>query len=188
MVGAKTGASNTPKPGSYWWTQCWHDPLLLLYPAKSLCSSGSPDGPYHEWESFIKYRGLNHQQFKAFLEDSEAEFRDAVYFTATWWLSTGATFWNFFSFEGKCSFEFMNAIGQGFHQQHDSEWCCNLAFLIHITGDLAELNLKPQGYENFSLTPWECWVLWKMIHTITEATEGRQCLSFCIMQNKHRHM
>lgn len=41
--------------------------------------------------NFLKSRGLNHRQFKTFLEQSEADFGDVIYLTAVRWLSRGAT-------------------------------------------------------------------------------------------------
>lgn len=46
--------------------------------------------------NFLKSRGLNHRQFKTFLEQSEADFSDVIYFTAVRWLSRGATLKRFF--------------------------------------------------------------------------------------------
>ena len=46
--------------------------------------------------NFLKSRGLNHRQFKTFLERSEAVFVDVIYFSVFRWLSRGATLKRFF--------------------------------------------------------------------------------------------
>ena len=45
----------------------------------------------------IRARGLNHRQFKAFLDELDSEYSDVVYFSAVRWLGRAATlkrFWN----------------------------------------------------------------------------------------------
>ena len=39
--------------------------------------------------NFIKAKGLNHQQFKSFLEEFDLECRDVLYHTEVRWLSKG---------------------------------------------------------------------------------------------------
>ncbi|XP_071052939.1 general transcription factor II-I repeat domain-containing protein 2-like [Onthophagus taurus] len=41
--------------------------------------------------NFIKSRGLNHRQFKQFLDDIESEYGDLLYYTEVRWLSRGLT-------------------------------------------------------------------------------------------------
>lgn len=48
--------------------------------------------------NFLQSRALNHCKFKTFLEQSEAEFGDVIYFTAVRWLSRGATLKRFYLF------------------------------------------------------------------------------------------
>ena len=47
--------------------------------------------------NYIQARGLNHRQFKAFLDELDSEYSDVVYFSVARWLSRAATlkrFWN----------------------------------------------------------------------------------------------
>ena len=47
--------------------------------------------------NYIRARGLNHRQFKAFLDGLDSEYSDVVYFSSVRWLSRAATlkrFWN----------------------------------------------------------------------------------------------
>ena len=47
--------------------------------------------------NYIRAQGLNHQQFKIFLNELDTEYSDVVYFSAVCWLSRAATlkrFWN----------------------------------------------------------------------------------------------
>ena len=47
--------------------------------------------------NYIRARGLNHRQFKAFLDKLDSEYSDVVYFSAARWLSRATTlkrFWN----------------------------------------------------------------------------------------------
>ncbi|KAK6490688.1 general mRNAion factor II-I repeat domain-containing protein 2-like, partial [Huso huso] len=95
--------------------------------------------------NLIKSRGLNHRQFKAFLEQSEAEFGDVIYFTAVRWLSRGATLKRFFLLRKEIA-DFMHQKGQDLPQLSDIEWICDLAFLTDLTSLLNDLNLKLQGH------------------------------------------
>ena len=57
--------------------------------------------------NLIKSRGLNHREFKKFLEESEEDFGDVIYFTAVRWLSRGATLKRFFNLRNEI-YEFLN--------------------------------------------------------------------------------
>ena len=43
-----------------------------------------------------KKTGLNHRQFKSFLEECNTQYGDALYFAPVWWLSEGAALMRFF--------------------------------------------------------------------------------------------
>lgn len=47
---------------------------------------------------FIKSRGLNHRQFKQFLDDIESEYGDLPFSTEVRWLSRGLTLERFLNF------------------------------------------------------------------------------------------
>ena len=47
--------------------------------------------------NYIRAQGLNHREFKAFLDELDSEYFDVMYFYAVHWLSRAATlkrFWN----------------------------------------------------------------------------------------------
>ena len=55
--------------------------------------------------NFIKAKGLNHQQFKSFLEEFDSEYRDVPYHTEVSWLSRGKVLNRCFELgEGICQF------------------------------------------------------------------------------------
>uniref|UniRef100_A0A672FRL1 SPIN-DOC-like zinc-finger domain-containing protein n=1 Tax=Salarias fasciatus TaxID=181472 RepID=A0A672FRL1_SALFA len=95
--------------------------------------------------NFLKSRGLNHRQFKTFLEQSEADFGDVIYFTAVRWLSRGATLKHFFNLRKEIR-EFMESKGQDVTQLSDTKWLCDLALLVDLNTCLSDLNVKLQGH------------------------------------------
>ena len=95
--------------------------------------------------NFLKYRGLNHRQFKTFLEQSETDFGDVIYFSAVRGLSRGATLKRFFNLRKEIR-EFMESKGQDFTQLSDTKWLCDLALLVDVNTCLSDLNLKLQGH------------------------------------------
>ena len=95
--------------------------------------------------NFLKSRGLNHRQFKTFLEQSEADFGDVIYFSAVRWLSRGATLKRFFNLRKEIR-EFMETKGQDLKQLSDTKWLCDLALLVDVNTCLSDLNLKLQGH------------------------------------------
>ncbi|XP_078495358.1 general transcription factor II-I repeat domain-containing protein 2-like [Ciona intestinalis] len=94
--------------------------------------------------NFIRSRGLNHRQFKSFLESLNSEHEDVVYFTAVRWLSTGATLSRFFHLRQEI-FEFCKEKNYDIPELQENEWLCDLAFLVDITAIMNSLNLKLQG-------------------------------------------
>ena len=92
---------------------------------------------------YIRARGLNHRQFKAFLQYLDCDYPDVVYFSAVRWLSRAATLkrsWNLWQ-EIKL---FMESKHQNVALCHEN-WLNDLAFLTYITQHLTELNLELQG-------------------------------------------
>uniref|UniRef100_A0A8C5BW02 SPIN-DOC-like zinc-finger domain-containing protein n=1 Tax=Gadus morhua TaxID=8049 RepID=A0A8C5BW02_GADMO len=94
---------------------------------------------------FLKSRGLNHRQFKTFLEQSEADFGEVIYFSAVRWLSRGATLKRFFNLRKEIR-EFMESKGQDFTKLNYTKWLCDLALLVDVNTCLSDLNLKLQGH------------------------------------------
>ena len=90
--------------------------------------------------NFIKKTGLNHRQFKTFLEKSNAEYEDVVYFAAVRWLSKGATLMRFFLFRNEIA-EFTNSKNRQVPELKCNQWLCGLSFLTDIINHLNSLNL-----------------------------------------------
>ena len=83
---------------------------------------------------FIKPRGLNHRQFKQFLDDIESEYGDLLYYTEVRWLSRGLTL------ERKAKEKQRNVT-----ELKNPVWLFDLAFLVDITNHLNVLNTRLQG-------------------------------------------
>lgn len=94
--------------------------------------------------NFIRSRGLQHRQFRAFLEDIEAAYGDVLYFTEVRWLSRGSVLKRFFELREEIK-AFMNEGRLHVPELDDHKWVMDLAFLVDITQELNSLNLKLQG-------------------------------------------
>ena len=98
----------------------------------------------NECVNFIEKPGLNHRQFKTFLEECNAEHGDVVYFTPVRWQSKGATLMRFFLLRNKIA-EFVNFKNREMPELKCYQWVCDLAFLTDIMSHLNSLNLHLQG-------------------------------------------
>ncbi|KAJ8018177.1 General transcription factor II-I repeat domain-containing protein 2 [Holothuria leucospilota] len=124
--------------------------------------------------NFIKARGLNHRQFRQFLEDMDADQEDLLYFTEVRWLSRGKMLKRFFELKDEVS-NFMDTRGKPVPELQDPKWLTDFAFLVDITAHLNELNTKLQKREQvihelyshiksfqnklrlaYSATQWQC--------------------------------
>jgi len=107
--------------------------------------------------NFIKSRGLNHRQFKAFLAEVEADYGDVVYFSHVRWLtrSRAATLSRFWSLKSEIK-SFMSDKSKDVTFLEDDVWLSDLAFLVDITKYLADLNIKLQGNELLVHNMFEC--------------------------------
>ena len=94
--------------------------------------------------NYIRSRGLNHRQFKAFLEELDADYPDVVYFSAVRWLSRAATLKRFWNLREEIKL-FMINKQQAVAYLSDDDWLNDIAFLTDITQHLSELNVKLQG-------------------------------------------
>ncbi|KAJ0171369.1 hypothetical protein K1T71_012919 [Dendrolimus kikuchii] len=93
--------------------------------------------------NFIRSRGLNHRQFKTFLDEISAEYNDVTYYCEVRWLSKGKMLKRFNELRNEIA-DFMKIKDKPLSELSDPKWICDLAFLVDLTGYLNDLNLKLQ--------------------------------------------
>ena len=94
--------------------------------------------------NYIRSRGLNHKQFKSFLQTLNSDYPGVNYFCAVRWLSRAATLKRFWDLKEPIQ-TFMKSKGQDNSFLKDDAWLNDFAFLTDITHHLSELNVKLQG-------------------------------------------
>ena len=99
--------------------------------------------------NYIRARGLNHRQF--LLDEMESQYGDLLYYTELRWLSRGAMLRHFYELREEVN-HFMVEKGKPVLHFDDSQWVCDLAFLVDITQYLNILNSKLQGRNQFIRT------------------------------------
>ncbi|XP_068233576.1 general transcription factor II-I repeat domain-containing protein 2-like [Palaemon carinicauda] len=97
--------------------------------------------------NLIRARGLNHRQFRSFLEDIEADFTDVLYHTNIRWLNMGKILKRMWDVKEEVVLFFnMKDISCDFSREMEcNEWVCDFAFAVDIMQKLNELNTKLQG-------------------------------------------
>ena len=97
--------------------------------------------------NLIRARGLNHRQFKAFLEDLETELWDVLYHSRVRWLSLGKVLRRVWELREKIvMFLEMKSIQCDFCTNIvDEEWRLDFKFAVDIMEKLNELSIKLQG-------------------------------------------
>ena len=98
--------------------------------------------------NFIRSKGLNHRQFRSFLQELEADYTDIPYHAEVRWLSKGKVLKRFVELRKEIR-EFLSVKGRGIEVFDDKKWLADLAFLTDITGHLNALNLRLQGKSHF---------------------------------------
>ena len=96
--------------------------------------------------NYIKSNALNHRQFKEFLLEEDASYSDLAYYCDVRWLSRGKMLERFYGLltEFIKFLELKNQMAK-FPELKDPEWVSKLAFLVDMTSELNQLNLKLQG-------------------------------------------
>lgn len=94
--------------------------------------------------NFIRARGLNHRQFKAFLGELDTEYGDLPYHTEVRWLSQGKVLQRCFELREEICL-FMESKGKDTTELRDETFLCEMAFLCDITSHLNVMNLQLQG-------------------------------------------
>ncbi|CAH1106332.1 unnamed protein product [Psylliodes chrysocephalus] len=93
--------------------------------------------------NFIRSRGLNNRQFKAFLDELSLEHDDVTYYCEIRWLSKGKMLKRFFDLRKEIA-DFIEMKEKALPQICDPTCLCDLAFLVDITKHLNDLNLNLQ--------------------------------------------
>ena len=96
--------------------------------------------------NFIRSRGLNHREFKAYLDEVGSEYED-VYFSKVRWLNRAATLKRFQLLLPEIK-QFMEKKKQNVDFIENEEWLNDFSFLVDITKN--ELNLICIYKENTS--------------------------------------
>ena len=94
--------------------------------------------------NYIRARGLNYRQCKAFLDKLDSEYPDVMYFSTVPWLSRAVPLKRFWNLRQEIKF-FMESKHRNMAFLSDENWLNDLAFLTDITQHLSDLNLRLQG-------------------------------------------
>nr|XP_046210501.1 general transcription factor II-I repeat domain-containing protein 2-like [Oncorhynchus gorbuscha] len=94
--------------------------------------------------NFIRAKGLNHRQFKSFLEECGSEYADVPYHTEVRWLSRGKVLNRCFELREEIC-QFLETKGKDAAELREQKFLCELAFLCDISSHLDALNLQLQG-------------------------------------------
>ncbi|GFY62360.1 general transcription factor II-I repeat domain-containing protein 2 [Trichonephila inaurata madagascariensis] len=94
--------------------------------------------------NFIRSTGLNHRQFREFIEEIGENVCDLPYHTVVRWLSCGKVLERFFELRAEIEI-FLNVKQRPFADLENSEWMWKLAFYVDLTNHTNELNLRLQG-------------------------------------------
>ena len=94
--------------------------------------------------NFIRARGLNHRQFKSFLDELGSEYGDVPYHTEVRWLSRGRVLNRCFELSEEIC-QFMESKGKDTTELRDQTFLCELAFMGDIKSHRNALNLRLQG-------------------------------------------
>ncbi|XP_076744961.1 general transcription factor II-I repeat domain-containing protein 2-like [Maylandia zebra] len=128
--------------------------LHCILHQESLCKSvlqlNHVVNPVVKLVNFIRARGLQHRQFIAFLEETDADHQDLLYHSRVRWLSLGKVFQRVWELKEEIGM-FLERQGKTdeFPELSNKSWMCDFAFATDIFSHLNELNVKLQGKEQF---------------------------------------
>ncbi|XP_033842309.1 general transcription factor II-I repeat domain-containing protein 2-like [Periophthalmus magnuspinnatus] len=128
--------------------------LHCIIHQESLCKSvlqfSHVTNPVVKLVNFIRARGLQHRQFIAFLEETDADHQDLLYHSRVRWLSLGKVFQRVWDLKEEIG-AFLEFVGKSdeFPELSDQNWLCDFAFAVEVFSHLNELNVKLQGKDQF---------------------------------------
>lgn len=95
-------------------------------------------------------RGLQHHQFIKFPEETDADHQDLLYHSIVRWLSLGKVCQRVWELKQEIiSFLELLEKVDDFPELSDTDWLCDFAFAVDILIHMNELNVKPQGKDQF---------------------------------------
>uniref|UniRef100_A0A3P9K194 SPIN-DOC-like zinc-finger domain-containing protein n=1 Tax=Oryzias latipes TaxID=8090 RepID=A0A3P9K194_ORYLA len=94
----------------------------------------------------IRSKALSHRQFRAFLDEVDAQYKDILYHQEVRWLSRGTVLKRFFELRQLIA-EFLSSASRDTQIPTDKRWIFDVAFMVDITDLLNNLNVKLQGKE-----------------------------------------
>ena len=119
---------------------------------------------FHKFKSVIdvvkrcvnicRKQGLNHRDFREFLNDFDAEFGDVPFYCEVRWLSIAKTLRVFFALIALIS-TFLDMKGKPEPLLEDKQWIADLAFLADFTQILHDLNVSLQGKDKLIGHLWD---------------------------------
>lgn len=92
-------------------------------------------------EKFIRSWGLNQRQFSSLLSDIGCEFESLPYYAEVRWLSCYSVLKRFWLLREEIKI-FLEMKGESPNELCDGNWVQDLAFMVDITWNLNDLNLK----------------------------------------------
>ena len=104
--------------------------------------------------NFIRSLGLNHREFKAFLNEVGSGYKDVVYFSKVRWLSKAATLKIFQLMLPEIKV-FLEEKKQNVNFLENEEWLNDLSFFVDIIEVLTELTLHLQGKDQLCSSMFE---------------------------------
>ncbi|XP_003739323.1 general transcription factor II-I repeat domain-containing protein 2A-like [Galendromus occidentalis] len=105
--------------------------------------------------NFIRARGLNHREFRTFLEQVGEGNGEILYYSNVRWLSCGLTlkcFWDVLDHVKT----FLRRKNNSFDELSDEDWLTDFAFFVDLTSHLNALNLKLQGKGRLISEMYDC--------------------------------
>ncbi|CAH2086169.1 unnamed protein product [Euphydryas editha] len=93
--------------------------------------------------NFIKFRSVNHMQFKQFLNETQSEYDDLLFYTEVRWLSHRLTLEQFLNLMDEIEI-FLEEKKIAVPELKNPDLLCDLGFLVDVMNHLNLLNTTIQ--------------------------------------------